>query len=127
MYIYNFFKDSLDSVYGMLWCLFIILSLIGQMRLFEKAGEKWWYAIIPFYNAYVFQKITFGADKGWTFILFIVPVLGPLFAIYSLFKFFRAFGLNTGLAVVGIIVTPFVMIYIGFSDGYEYQGSQELV
>ena len=34
-----------------------ILRIIARWRIFEKAGEKGWKAIIPFYSDYIFYKI----------------------------------------------------------------------
>lgn len=127
MYITRALGDSVNRSYGLLWTLFVVVAIIGQMRAFEKAGYNWWYAIVPFLARYKFQQIAFGKDKGWTFIIFLVPVLGWLFFFYSVFKFYRAYGLPTGLAAVGLFFIPITMIYIGFSDSVEYTGPRELV
>ena len=56
--------------------------------IFEKAGQKGWYAIIPYYGAYVLAKI---AHKEWTFwvklvasILMIVFIIGMCFNIVGI-------------------------------------------
>ncbi|MBR1762543.1 MAG: hypothetical protein IJ731_04170, partial [Eubacterium sp.] len=38
-----------------------ILSIIALWKIFEKAGEAGWKAIIPFYNAYTLVKIVDGS------------------------------------------------------------------
>ena len=126
MYITRVLGDSVNRSYGLLWTLFIVVSIIGQMRAFEKAGYNWWYAIVPFLSAYKLQQIAFGKDKGWTFVIFLVPVLGWLFAVYSILKFFKAYNISTILAIVGLFFIPLAMIYIGFSDSVEYAGAQEM-
>ncbi|MEZ4508200.1 MAG: DUF5684 domain-containing protein [Eubacteriales bacterium] len=37
-----------------------VLAIVALWKIFEKAGEPGWAAIIPFYNAYVLFKITWG-------------------------------------------------------------------
>ena len=66
----------MDSGYGILgavlagYLVFIllalvvgILTLIGMYKLYEKAGESGWKAIIPFYNNIVLSKIVSGDNK----------------------------------------------------------------
>ena len=36
----------------------IVISYIGMWKCFEKAGEKGWKAIIPFYNYAILYKIS---------------------------------------------------------------------
>lgn len=126
MYITRMFEGSLNRTYDFLWALFVIITIIGQMRAFEKAGYNWWYVIVPFLGSYKFQQIALGEDKGWTFLIFFIPVVGWIFAMYSVFKFYRAYDMPTGLAVVGLFFTPFMMIYLGFSDSFSYKGPQEM-
>ena len=35
-----------------------VLGIVAMWKIFEKAGEPGWAAIIPFYNLYVLFKIT---------------------------------------------------------------------
>ena len=44
-----------------------IVMIIAEWKLFKKAGQPGWAAIVPFYNAYVLTKITWG--NGWLFLL----------------------------------------------------------
>ena len=60
-----------------------IVSIIGMWKMFTKAGEEGWKAIIPIYNAYILCKIT-GVSPWWILITFIagflsiVPIIGSL-------------------------------------------------
>ena len=44
-----------------------VLSIIADYRLFEKAGEEGWKAIIPFYNYFVLCRIVMAilCGSGW--------------------------------------------------------------
>ncbi len=39
-----------------------ILLIVSNCFIFKKAGEKWWKALIPIYNAYVFYKIAWKTE-----------------------------------------------------------------
>ena len=50
-----------------LYIAIIIISSIGMWKCFEKAGEKGWKAIIPFYNSAILYKIS-GMNPNWVFV-----------------------------------------------------------
>ena len=56
----------------MLLFYFVILAffIICSIKIFTKAGRKWWEAIIPIYNVYVLLKII--GRPGWWLLLFFV-------------------------------------------------------
>lgn len=57
--------------------IFYVLVIIAGWKIFTKAGEKGWKAIIPVYNIYIFYKISGVNFWIWCFI----PVL-----VYSIFS-----------------------------------------
>lgn len=51
-----------------------VLTFYGMWKVFEKAGESRWKAVIPVYNLYVLAKVS--GNSGWwftTFFLFLSP------------------------------------------------------
>ena len=40
----------------------VIFVVYGFVKVFKKAGEKWWYALVPIYNQVVLARI---ASKPW--------------------------------------------------------------
>lgn len=42
-----------------------VLIIAGTYRIFEKAGEEGWKAIIPFYNKYTEYKLTWNTKMFW--------------------------------------------------------------
>ncbi|MBP8640193.1 MAG: zinc-ribbon domain-containing protein [Oscillospiraceae bacterium] len=81
--MYNNFSAEMASVFSAMAGLFIfigiisiaigVLTIVALWKLFEKAGEPGWAALIPFYNAYVLFKISWG--NGWFFLLSVVPAI----------------------------------------------------
>jgi hypothetical protein len=87
----------------------IIIFLIAALwKVFRKAGQPGWAAIIPIYNLYILLKI---ANKpGWWLLLFIIPVVNLVMAIIVWIEVAKAFGKSAGyglgLAFLGIIFLP---------------------
>lgn len=101
-----------------------ILQIVATWKLYKKAGEKGWAAIVPFYNLYVMVKIAWG--NGWLFLLYLVPMGNIVFAIGTYVKLARAFGKDGGYAV-GLIFLPYVFLSIlGFGKA-EYQGTDKFI
>jgi len=60
-------------VVGIISLAVLVLTYVAMWKMFEKAGEPGWSAIIPFYNAYVLFKISWG--NGWYFLLSVIPTI----------------------------------------------------
>lgn len=112
----NVNSNSLSIVISL---ILAVISIAGYYRIFEKAGEKGWKAIIPVYNLYIMFKITFG--KGIMFLLLLIPVVNVVFDIWYAVKLAKVFDRGVG-TIIGIIFVPFVFIPIlGFGKA-EYKG-----
>ena len=97
----------------------IILSVIAMWKIFQKAGEEGWKAIIPFYNLYTFVKIIDG--NGIKFLLFLIPIVNLIYAIILDVRLAKAFGKSGGFAVGLIFLGPIFELILAF-DSSEYQG-----
>jgi hypothetical protein len=106
-----------------LFCIFIFLAiafipiiamLAGMWKVFEKAGQPGWAAIVPIYNMYVLNEIA-GKDVMW-FILCLVPCVQIVAQIVICMDLAKNFGKDpaygVGLALLGFIFFPI----LGFSD-----------
>ena len=49
----------------------LVLQIIGMWKVFQKAGEKGWKAIIPFYNMAILYKIS-GMSPYLVFVYFVL-------------------------------------------------------
>ena len=109
-------------LFSLIW---YILVAISNYLLFEKAGYAGWKSLIPFYNLYIQQCITFGYEKRRFILLLLIPLVGPLYGIYLVYSFGRSFGLSALQAVLYVFFTPIFNLYLAFNDGSRYQGPQE--
>ena len=96
-----------------------VLGVVAMWKIFEKAGEPGWAAIIPFYNLYVLFKITWG--NGWKFLFLLIPVANLVFAIITMVKLAKAFGKSGGFAV-GLIFLSIIFYCILAFDQSTYLG-----
>ncbi|MEO6874480.1 MAG: DUF5684 domain-containing protein [Opitutaceae bacterium] len=98
---------------------FVILIIAGFWKVFVKAGQPGWAAIIPIYNVYILLKIV--GRPTWWLILFLIPLVNLIFAIIVAIDVAKSFGKGTGfgigLAFLGCIFYPI----LGFGDA-AYQG-----
>lgn len=87
----------------------VIMMYVACWKIFEKAGQKGWAALVPFYNAYVLFKIA--GYNGWLSLLMLIPVVNIVFMILVDIKLAHKFGKGNGFAV-GLILLPFVFYMI---------------
>ncbi|HRX57652.1 MAG TPA: DUF5684 domain-containing protein [Eubacteriales bacterium] len=99
-----------------------VLAIIALWKIFEKAGEPGWGAIIPFYNAYLLFKITWG--NGWSFLLMLIPIANIVIGIITMVKLAKAFGKSGGFAV-GLIFLSIIFECILAFDTSTYLGVPE--
>ncbi len=99
-----------------------VLAVIAMWKIFVKAGEPGWAAIIPFYNIYVLFKITWGS--GWKFLLLLIPFANIVILIITMVKLAKAFGKSGGFAV-GLIFLSIIFYCILAFDQSQYLGVPE--
>ena len=66
-----------------------VIAIVTTWKIFEKAGEKGWKSLIPFYNYYITFKIA--GWNPWMFLLLYVPFVGIVIGIILPFKLADAF------------------------------------
>lgn len=91
-----------------------ILVIVGWWKIFEKAGEAGWKAIIPIYNAIVLLRIS--GKPAWWIILLLIPIVNFVVLIIWYVELARSFGKGAGFAI-GMVFLPFIFILIlAFGD-----------
>lgn len=122
-----------------------VISIIPMWRLFEKAGQPGWQAIIPVYSSYMLYKISWKPSMFFiTLILGIVAsvllqlndymalvVIGGIINIAVMVlgiifnhKISKSFGHGVGFTV-GLIFLSLIFLYILAFGSSEYQGAQD--
>jgi len=101
-----------------IWLIIVVLEIVGVWKIFTKAGQPGWAAIIPFYNYWVMLKIV--GRPGWWLILFFIPIVNIAIALIVLNDLSKSFGKSVGFTI-GLIFLSFIFFPIlGFgSDLYR--------
>jgi len=101
---------------------FGIIALVGQWRLYEKAGLPGYAAIVPIWNFIVFLKIVGRpASHLW---LFFIPVFGQLYMLPKVWiEIAQSFGKTTMMDYVLVILFNGIYILnLGLSYDTRYMG-----
>jgi hypothetical protein len=107
------------TIIGVVYLAFIVLLIASMWKIFTKAGQPGWAAIIPIYNLYILLKII--GRPGWWIILMLIPFVNFVIAIIIAIDLAKSFGKGVGFAF-GIILLGIVFLPIlAFGDA-RYQG-----
>jgi hypothetical protein len=90
-------------------CLAIGVVMIAAMwKLFTKAGQPGWAAIVPIYNIIVLLKIV--GKPLWWLILFMIPFVNFVIMLLLCIELAKSFGKSTGFGIgllfLGVIFFP---------------------
>ena len=112
---FNTIRNSLFPYIAFITSI-VFLYVYSMELIFMKANKRWWYALIPFFNLFILSDIVF--KKKWLGIILLIPVIGQLFFIVTLYKLatkFRCSGLFT-------ILFPVIFIPIMGFGSRLYEG-----
>lgn len=106
-------------VFGAIGFLFILLLIVSMWKVFTKAGQPGWAALVPIYNTVVLVQIA-GKELWWV-ILFFLPMVNLIAAIIVSMALAERFGKGQGFGI-GLALLPVVFFpLLAFSDA-RYQG-----
>lgn len=126
--IYSSFLWNRNLTLGAL--IWYAILVIGLWKVFEKAGEDGWKALVPIYNFYILFKISGIAP------LFLVQAICALLssvigffslgvlvlAIYMWFCLAKAFGHGAGFGLGLCLLNPIFIMILGYG-GSHYRAS----
>lgn len=110
LFILSLFTGDIRNVFSALASFvgggILFLFMYSFQRIYIKADQPWWSIFIPFYGNYCFFKITM--DSGWLFLSLLIPVVGQVVSLISIYNLGKRFG-KSGLLT---LLFPYVMIPI---------------
>lgn len=105
---------AFGMVFTLVWLAIVVLVVASVWKVFAKAGEPGWAAIIPIYNLIVLLKVA--GKPLWWIILCLIPFVNIialiLIGIALAQNFGKGAGFGVGLALLGFIFFPI----LGFGD-----------
>lgn len=119
MYDVEAMQRSVSGATVLFSLVLVVLLVVANWRIFEKAGEAGWKSLIPFYNTYILFKITW--DNGILFLLTFVPVVGTVMLWVTQYKLCKAFDKSTAFFIGMFFFSPIFLLILAF-DGSEYLG-----
>jgi hypothetical protein len=96
-----------------------LIVIIGQWKVYTKAGKPGWACIIPIYNLIVLLEIT-GKPIWWIF-LFLIPCVNIIFLVWTVNLVSKSFGQSEGFTV-GLLLLGFIFWPILGFGNYQYLG-----
>jgi len=96
----------------------MIVMIIAQWKIYEKAGKPGWASLIPIYNIIVLLQII--RKPWWWILMLIIPIANIVFAIMMVNQLSKAFGKDAGFTVgllfLGMIFYPI----LAFDKSIQY-------
>ena len=125
-------------------CIWFIFLVVGYWKIFGKAGEAPWKAIIPILNTYTRYKISWVPSIFWLSLVLsavnsqipedaggivaaigvVVSIAGLVISAKSCGKLASAFGHGTGFAIGLFFLEPIFVLILGLDDS-QFQGAKE--
>ena len=100
-------------------CALIVLEIAAMWKVFEKAGQPGWAAIIPIYNVIVLIQIA--GKPVWWILLYLIPVVSFIIAIIVLHNISVNFGKGVGFTLGLLFLSPIFFPILAWGDA-EYRG-----
>ena len=118
-------------VLGLIVLAVVVFMIAAMWKIFEKAGQPGWAAIIPIYNMVVLLQIV--GKPGWWVILMLIPFVNYVFIIWTYNMLSKSFGkdegFTVGLILLGIVFVPILgfgsAVYLGpYGDKAAFDAQQ---
>src|SRR6478672_1844718 len=97
--------------------LIALVLVVAMWKVFTKAGQPGWAAIIPIYNLFIWCKIV--GIPAWLVLLWLICF--PIFYIILCIDLAKSFGKGVGFAVGLILLSIIFFPILGFGSA-TYQG-----
>jgi hypothetical protein len=119
-YSYSTEGKAPGPVFWICWLAFVVLMIGAMWKIFSKAGQPGWTAIIPIVNTYFLCKVA--GRPGWWVILMLIPFVNLIIWIILCIDVAKNFGRGAGFGV-GLLLLPIIFFPIlGFGSA-QYQGA----
>ena len=112
---------AVGAIMGLVWLAVVVLFIVALWKVFTKAGQPGWAAIVPIYNAYVLVKIA--GRPGWWLLMLFIPFVNIVFSILLSIDIAKAFGQSAAWGVILLFLLCGIgYLILGFGSA-TYQGA----
>ena len=114
-------ESVIGIIGGIIYLAIIVLVIASYWKVFEKAGQPGWAAIVPFYNIYIMLKMA--GKPGWWLLLFLIPLVNLVVAIMVNIEIAKRFGKSDGFGIGLTFLSVIFYAILAFGDAtYMNQG-----
>jgi signal peptidase I len=107
------------NIYMIITLFFFLISVAGLWGIFEKAGEKGWKVLVPFYNFYIWLRII--RKPLWWYIFLLVPFINVFVILLMIVEVLKCFGKHGLVAqALGVLFPFFYLPWLGFDPRQKY-------
>lgn len=98
---------SVFMIFGLIALVCIVISVVAMWKLFTKAGEPGWKALVPVYNAWTFLRL--GDQAGWWALVALIPLVNIVAVV---FMAIAAYNIGLKLGKEGWYVVLYILVPI---------------
>lgn len=109
----------------MIWAVVVVLVVGGMWKVFTKAGEPGWFAIVPILNTYTMIKIA--RRPGWWLLLMFIPCINFVVAIIIMMDLAKAFGKDSAFGLGLAFLSPIFIPILGWGSASYVAGGDPYV
>jgi hypothetical protein len=107
------------AVGGLIGLVIGLVVIVALWKVFAKAGQPGWAAIIPIFNLYILCKVA--GRPGWWLILLLIPFVNFVIAIILCIDIAKNFGKGAGFGI-GLAFLGFIFFPVLAFGSATYQG-----
>ena len=108
------------AIVSLIYLAILVLIIASMWKIYSKAGEPGWAAIVPIYNIVVLLKIV--GRPIWWIVLFLIPIVSIIVSFIVMIDLAKAFGKGAGFGI-GAVFLPFIFLpMLAFGDA-NFQGA----
>ena len=122
-------QESYDSmlhflaggVFMLIWLGLVIVLIAGWWKIFTKAGEPGWMALIPILNILIILTKIAGRPAWWILLMFI-PVVNVIVYVIVAIDVAKAFGQGVVFALILLVLLGGIgYVVLGWGN-YQFRG-----
>ena len=106
--------SAFSGICGLLYLVIIVLAIAALWKIFTKADEDGWKAIIPIWNTLVLLKIV--GRPWWWILLFLIPLVNIVIVIIVYNDLSKSFGHGMGFTLGLIFLNIIFFLILGFGS-----------
>ncbi len=120
--IYDYFYSRFGEAMWYILGFFVLVGVVAQWRLFDKAGQPGWTCVVPILGQINYLKIV--GRPASHLLLFLIPVYGQLYLLPKIWiETAQSFGKRTIIDyVLVILLNGLYILNLGMSYDTHYVG-----